>query len=183
MIQCPRCGHENPDGSMNCVKCCINLQYALANYEQLRSQWQEENERRGLLGTAERQWERTTGIKFTKVGGKIRRLAYLFIVVAVLQIPRILTGPSPEQTAEGRAALACRQHVKRLLLGEPKDASFPKITKSSVHVQGGVYTHESYVDSPTEQKRERIRFICVMHSNDGTNFEVVRFYFRPEALS
>ncbi len=44
MIRCPKCGHENPDNTTNCAKCHVNLQYALANLEQLQAQWQGEKE-------------------------------------------------------------------------------------------------------------------------------------------
>jgi len=38
MIKCPRCDFENPDNATNCGGCQINLQFALANAEQLRAQ-------------------------------------------------------------------------------------------------------------------------------------------------
>jgi len=44
MIRCPKCGHENPDNTTNCAKCHVNLQYVLANLEQLQAQWQGEKE-------------------------------------------------------------------------------------------------------------------------------------------
>ena len=37
MIQCPKCGYENPDGAMNCKNCRINLEFAIANPEQVRN--------------------------------------------------------------------------------------------------------------------------------------------------
>lgn len=34
MIVCPRCSQENEDSAMNCVKCRINLEWALVNLQE-----------------------------------------------------------------------------------------------------------------------------------------------------
>lgn len=48
MIRCPKCGHENSEGATNCAKCRINLQFAIANLEQLQTQWHEDESRSAL---------------------------------------------------------------------------------------------------------------------------------------
>lgn len=48
MIRCPKCDHENLDNAKNCAKCRVNLEFALANIEQLQTQWREEEQQVAL---------------------------------------------------------------------------------------------------------------------------------------
>jgi uncharacterized protein YbjQ (UPF0145 family) len=39
---CPKCGYENPDTAKNCANCKVNLEWANANRDELKSQFQKE---------------------------------------------------------------------------------------------------------------------------------------------
>jgi uncharacterized protein YbjQ (UPF0145 family) len=53
VVHCPKCGHENPDGAMNCDNCRINLQFAITSIEQLKTQGESEDERNAVQSELE----------------------------------------------------------------------------------------------------------------------------------
>jgi len=128
MIVCPRCGHENADDAVNCAGCRINLRYALENREEVKRQWQDQQQSAMLV-------EKAKGLLVTTtptVEGQIIS-SYLGVVSSVVVLGR---GPILELGTSVADLFGTRASGFENKLSQAQDAALQELREQAVQLGG-----------------------------------------------